>query len=219
MKLIKLPDNTWIIINDEAIGLGDYCYSNIENHPVIALRHQIGDWDTHTSKVAKKIVASQTKLEGIPLIDIKQLEELLPNKEAYLDKRFEQLSGSNYYENHLLYNLVAKNPSEKVDLVYNIARSIFKDGYNEATKTYKYTEEDIRKAFDKGAELQMIHEAHCYSYEDFITSLNTPSKSEWDVTIEMEEYIEDFSGSDSVPIYEERPKVNKEGYINIIKIT
>lgn len=192
MKLIKLNNNHYIIVEDSEIKQGDWIY-NPERQPSILEcvgKGSLRDW--------KKVTHSTQPLETVPLYKmpngelineiwhdkIKQLSlsevkellcmsmDLIKRKDAYLQKVREEVKD---YPQH--------------DRIYILGSSdlAFTEGYNQAledNKDRKYTGEDIKTAFSRYAFASTSNQPYSEDellneFRKFIQSIQP--KTEWDV--------------------------------------
>jgi hypothetical protein len=119
-------------------------------------------------------------LEGVPLLpefgqeeDVKKISE----KQFYLEM-----------ESPLFEELGVTKKVQKAILI-GMLQGTFTRGYNKAKETYKYTEEDIQKAFIAGEE-RIINKPNSSELDDFtifIQSLQQPKRPKY-FECEMEDY-------------------------------
>ena len=190
MKLIKINTDHYVVVDDSQIKEGDWClmfddYGNLflGNQPQQYLGEQAGHHlnkglkkITHSTTTANLDVYSQTPI-GLSLSEVKELIG-----EVNVEKKAES-----YAKDGLVLDTPIAN-----GLFYGYIK-----GYTQAladNKEKKYTEEDMRKAFDAarrcitmpigGAKHQYYDE---YSVSDFdeykreILSAHTPT--EWEIQI------------------------------------
>ena len=146
MKIIKIKEDHYVVVDDSEIKEGDYClmfddYGNLflGNQPQKYLGERAGH---HLNKGLRKITHSTQPLasmkelmekgyDNILPLDIDEVKELIG--EVDVEKKVKE-----YYEKDTTLN----NPSS------------FKAGYNQAlkdNKEKKYTEEDLVKAYEYGS--------------------------------------------------------------------
>jgi hypothetical protein len=98
-------------------------------------------------------------------------------------------------------------------------RKGFKSGFNKAKEKYKYTKEDIDKAYWAG--MKFVGEDKG-SYEEFIQSLQQPTEIEVEIEMENKEYILTQNGEgfedQSYRTWETVPKLDSEGCLILKKI-
>jgi hypothetical protein len=129
-------------------------------------------------------------LEGVPLLpefsqeeDVKKISE----KQFYLEM-----------ESPLFEELGVTKKVQKAILI-GMLQGTFTRGYNKAKETYKYTEEDIQKAFIAGEE-RIINKPNSSELDDFtifIQSLQQPKRPKY---FESEEEIYMYSVNEDVMI-------------------
>jgi hypothetical protein len=129
-------------------------------------------------------------LEGVPLLpefsqeeDVKKISE----KQFYLEM-----------ESPLFEELGVTKKVQKAILI-GVLQGTFTRGYNKAKETYKYTEEDIQKAFIAGEE-RIINKPNSSELDDFtifIQSLQQPKRPKY---FESEEEIYMYSVNEDVMI-------------------
>lgn len=172
IKLVKYKSG-YLGISNEKINVlsNDYVWSEKLQEPVKIVSNPI----TEKGHEAIKIICttSDLKLEGVPLIDLKN-EELLLAEEIY--REFPNNSKGNLEQT---YNR---------DVHCFKKRKAFIKGYNLAKEKYKYTEEDLRKAIELARELDVI--------------LNFPNADNFDLKIKYlkEEIIGQISNKKVVSI-------------------
>lgn len=69
--LLKKIDNDWYLLSEEEIKRGNFFYCSIDNKVHCSSMNNIGEGWTKTSK---KIIASSLKKQGLPLINVPDLE-------------------------------------------------------------------------------------------------------------------------------------------------
>ena len=154
-EIIK-TDNYLLVVDESEIKEGDWYY--YENGKTLKGVEQVVNGKITKTMVSKKII-SHLSLNGSPILEGVSLLPPLPNED---DEIIENL------ENYLL----------KVNKLYKDWLGIgFKGGYHKAKEKYKYTEEDLRKAWNAAYIDAMSIDEETYKplfYEDFIQSLSQP---------------------------------------------
>jgi len=201
MKLINL-NTEFYLLGDDKIKSGDLFYNSNTK--------RIGKISDYTSGLFK-IVASTEKIEGIPMLDKKQIESLFCK--IYIDKKAKE-----YFEKKM-------DNSEGFDLKHGW-KKIFKEGYTQALEdnAHKvFTLQDMKHCFEESRE-KITHPDWDYIHDDFEGYMKIfhgqenewHSYSEWDnVEIEMVKSSLQYANSSSSELV---PKVNEKGYITITSI-
>lgn len=181
IKLVKYKSG-YLGISNEKINVlsNDYVWSEKLQEPIKIVSNPI----TERGHEAIKIICttSDLKLEGVPLIDLKN-EELLLAEEIY--REFPNNSKGNLEQT---YNR---------DVHCFKKRKAFIKGYNLAKEKYKYTEEDLRKAIELAREADSID-----GMVDLDIILNFPNADNFDLKIKYleEEIIGQISNKKVVSI-------------------
>lgn len=119
LELIQLEDQVLLVDPSKPCQEGDWIYWN--KRPVKSI-------DTTYSKATKYIITSTKQLEGLPLLVIEdEVEKLAINSFGH------------------------KPCKEDNDILLSLGKGYvggFKEGYNKAKSTYKFTEEDLKTAID-----------------------------------------------------------------------
>ncbi len=168
-KLIK-TDNYLLVVDDSEIKEGDYWhYIGELEKPVLNYLPTTWYDNLHDKNKYKKVTA-HLPINGSPIL---KGVPLLPPYSRHQEDGIEKKS---------------------VDFVREIGgteqqRLAFKDGYLEAREKYKYTEEDIRKAFNAGLMNRYSRTGEAVAEEDFIQSLHQ-YPTEFEAIMEYNIYTE-----------------------------
>ena len=135
MKIIKIKEDHYVVVDDSEIKEGDYFYSirNLTEKAIINYPsgEHIGKITHSTQPLASMKELMEKGYDNILPLDIDEVKELIG--EVDVEKKVKE-----YYEKDTTLN----NPSS------------FKAGYNQAlkdNKEKKYTEEDLVKAYEYGS--------------------------------------------------------------------
>ncbi len=172
------------------------------------------------SKVSRPVIASTYKIEGLPLLDINQIKELL-NREISLQDIIDKRNTSDRYdETKKRYNYSENDIKEIVD-EYKFIKN---------NSDNKFTKADLFVFvgfFNEKRKLGISSEQILKDFEVIIQEINN-SKSELDVEIEMEKsrYVisgglipdGEIGGKGLQTHWYYKPKINKQGFITVTKI-
>ena len=160
VEIIYTDDYALIVSDEEPINMGDSIY-DIVNKEV----HEANDeWNNNTHPEWAKVIAHR------PLTDAPILEgvPLLPEFDE--SDKVEKLAYKWFVT------------ADKKNTIFDLGWvNIFTAGYNKAKETYKYTEEDIQKAFIAGEE-RIINKPNSSELDDFtnfIQSLQQPKRPKY----------------------------------------
>jgi|ERR1700733_1463010 len=206
-KLIPFPneEGEGIIISDEDILLDDWVANN-ENFPDITIYKS---WNIKGKFSTRRKLIASTKFidKSIPLIRREQL--IFP-----ISTTVQELANNAWYKCKIR------------EVSHNIFELGCIAGINEHAKTHPFTLEDIEKAIWYGYDIggaevlstdsERDEKERPDNIKDFIKSLQQPKK-EYIVELEMEYYSNPEDGHSAIH-KEQRPKVDKEGYVNILSI-
>lgn len=181
LETIQLEDQVLLVDKKSKLNDGCWFYNNFDDHQPKIQRRK-GNWTTCFNEF--KILFSTKPLEGLPLLVIEDESE-----ELSLD----------------VYRDYPNNPKDKIEWRYNHdknayrKRKAFVKGFNKAKETYKFTEEDLRKAIECGRsmgyefasketysdseeldELEKEQKEHVENYIQSITKKELWVKVEWD---------------------------------------
>jgi hypothetical protein len=223
--LLPLPneEGEYIAVSDEVKENGVAIIPN--GNLIVMTPHEMLHYLDSQSNATKGIIASTKFIH--PSIPLMRKEQIVFDNEVEV---FAKAYGKKVSDIH------AKKDLTHDELIWLIGGSIvgFKEGYSKRAETYKYTEEDLRKAIElsftekEGAD-------RLWSIDEIIKSLNKPK--EWIVTFEMENlYVKgnysnvcsickkEFHNTDKLGFVcpdHPFPKLYKEGentYVNITSI-
>ncbi len=153
-------ENYLLVVDDSEIKEGDYTFQEASN--LIS---------KYNNAYSKKIIA-HLPLNGAPILEG---VDLLPP----LEDEVEKLAVNN-----------ANDFYEKYRTEWEAKKNGFIDGYNTAKEKYKYTEDDIDKAYWAG--MKFVGEDKG-SYEEFIQSLQQPKMPiEFDCEIDLSKHNGQF---------------------------
>ena len=163
-KLIK-TDNYLLVVDDSEIKMDDY-YLDDTNSVRVAITEAESYW-THRKKY-KKVIAhlplnGSPILEGVPLLPpySRHQEDGI---EVICKQEAEKLHDKNRHEDWDIYNELVSDDAE-----------LIKIGYNKAREKYKYTEEDMRNAWNAAFTDALAIDEDTYEplfFENFIKSLH-----------------------------------------------
>lgn len=185
MKLKKLNDNRFIVLNDDIIKARNFYFNydyNIIRQCVEvdkefvknALFYEKGSTIFDYSKDCKKIICSTQPLEGVELISLSEVEELILGYS--IEKMVFQLFGGSY-------ELRQVESEEEADRTIAFGIECI-NAYRELIKDKLFTIDDMRKAYTYGLKYPKgtIAKAQKYTFENLIQSLLP--KTEWEITYE-----------------------------------
>lgn len=187
MKLIKLSDTHYIVVDDSEIKEGDfYVIFDISNNPYIYKCYKIendrvyyGNITSDDIKNCKKITHSTQPLEPSLKSDNNTLKDFIFIKPLSLSEVEEVIYGYNV-ENMAIEEsnkiIIDRNGNPDKTLVSYYIKG-FK-AHQELIKNKLFTVKDIRKAYYQGHK-SGLGSANSLTFEQFIQSLL--SKTEWDV--------------------------------------
>lgn len=193
-KEIVYTDKYALILSDEKPSYGGIIFEDISG---ILSPYEEGDIVKNPKTIIAHLPLSDAPiLEGVPLLPPLPKEDDV-NKLAYEKwKKSDERSGNPPY-------------------IYGVG---FNEGYNKAKEKYKYTEEDVRKAFHTGR-LYMAREGDT-TIEQFIQSLQQPSRPthfECETTpMDLDEIREKGSGFLNANIYKIKTTTNSQGQIELV---
>ena len=151
-SIIKVG-NYLLVVSDELLEIGDWCYGLDINGDYVNTVHEAGSHDLHCKH--PKIIAH------LPLNNSPILEgvDLLPPLEDDVEKLAE------------IYTTNETDSTLKL-----ISKYSFRDGYNKAKETYKYTEEDLKNAFNEGYSIRDSYgdNSNNMTADEYIQSLQQP---------------------------------------------
>jgi len=188
MKLIKIKEDHYVVVDDSEIKEGDYYFSKISDN--VFRRSNGGHWiENYDKKMYQKITHSTQPLECDKMwtpvggkqwmcntmlccgkilnpktkpISLQEVKELIG--EVDVEKKAEELT------KHLTF------PDERKEGIII--------GYNQAiedNKEKKYTEEDLKKAYFEGKSYVADTPPYFDNFEEFIQSLQP--KTSWEVEL------------------------------------
>ena len=172
MKYDIIKTNNYLLVVDEsAIKEGDFLWSFSNTRIVVAVKST--ELYIHSKKIIAHLPLNNSPiLEGVPLLPPFEIED--SNKDLFYQKQ-------------------VMNPYLTGGQSYVSYEKGFMDGYNQAKEKYKYTEEDLRKAFLKGVSVtrEGYNAEYARDYEPniecvfgekadkFIQSLSQPKMPIW----------------------------------------
>lgn len=188
MKLIKLPQDHYIIVDDSPIKEGDYVLSKLNEVEVFGKRYTPSLYRKITHSTQPMGIRWQQEVKKLSLHEVKKLlgEIDVEKKEIILtnhQKELLNIGNISYKDSSIIYYLpyIFINQNGKWYMQF------------ENNKDKKYTEEDMRKAIDLAYESGMVdfgyHATDRYSKEEYdriktpdeiISSLTQP-KTKWEV--------------------------------------
>ena len=188
MKLIKITNDHYVVVDDEPIEEGDYCTTHLnvidagKIHNSYTIFNPQNKEHLDMVKCCKRIThTTDININELYYIPLEEVKELIG--EVDVEKKAEKFIGCEY--------------EDIEDNIDQIGYDSFIRGYNQAledNKDKKYTEEDMINAFREGTNAGALHErfsdydngdyeeAEQYSeqYEEsFIQSLQP--KTEWEI--------------------------------------
>lgn len=179
-KIIK-TDNYLLVVDDSEVKEGDWLYGYMNNNTFQA------------NKLAHLYINSKKIIAHLPLNNSPILEgvDLLPPIEDDVEK--------------LAYKY---NPVMKLDNEF--IRAGFKAGYNKAKEKYKYTEDDLMKAYDFGNNALLG-----VSKNNITKSLQQPK---YPVEFECDtEFIENkLWGQKGTGVYKPKTTINLQGLTRLV---
>jgi len=131
-KIIK-TENYLLVVDDSEVNINQYVYCDLGY--IEKVMDIIDGWIYHTNTLGKNPIKHYKKIIAhLPLNNLPVLEgvDLLPPIEDEVDKLSEQ----------------------EIPYIMDTLRWGFKKGYNKAKEKYKYTEEDLTRAFNIGINSQ-----------------------------------------------------------------
>ncbi len=161
MKLIKITNDHYVVVDDSEIKDTDYVFNTL--HKVIAYGPSGNFYDkkiTHSTQPVEPIV-TEDSFKSYDFIPLQEVKELIG--EVDVEKKVKE-----YYKKDTTLN----NPSS------------FKAGYNQAledNKEKKYTDEDIDKAISWAINSGRDGKVTITDIDNFIQSLQP--KTEWEVEL------------------------------------
>lgn len=203
-------DDYALIVSDEGIVIRDYVYCSREGFEPLN-KQTVNPLGSNNDSAMFKVIAHRpltdaSILEGVPLLPQFTQEEdvkLIAKQEA------EKLHDKSKHEDWDIYD----------ELISEDAWLIEK-GYNKAKETYKYTEEDLINAYERG--MNNIDSDGCHidqpsdDFNDFIQSLQQPKRPEY-FEWEMEDtfLLKNRKGGNTVMA---KPKTitNSQGQIELV---
>ena len=157
-NLFKVGDN-YICISYDKIDLNDwFVFTWCREHTIQkCTEDKVAEIDHRCKKI---IFSTQFIHESIPVLNIEDGESIKPPYQQELDEY-----GDEIWDDGKLY----------------WAQKGFKEGYQKAKETFKYTEEDLRKAFDAGNKRGWSGYPNTDNwtqpkFEEFIQSLQQPKE-------------------------------------------
>ena len=188
-KLIKINQDHYVVVDDSEIKEGDYC---IDGYGKILPFSDLSDFGvgydkktikkiTHSTKYLNEGVELPTEIIFIPLIEVKELLG-----EVDVENMADLFS----------VNTDGIHPADSY-----VAKKGYMKGYNQAledNKEKKYTEEDIRKAYDEGYSVRDAHgdRSDNMTSDEYVKSLQP--KTEW-------EYIGECKGNNGNGCFMDSP--------------
>ena len=169
MKLIKLPQDHYIIVNDSQIKEGDYVLSKLNEVEVFGRRY--------TPSLYRKITHSTQPLEYSSKIG-KYWGKVMPL--TLTISEIKELIGEVDVEKKAINSWEGCDGCDANDELFFI--NGYQKGYNQAiedNKDKKYTEKDLWKAMGFGYDMCRQKRLENGGFENFIKSLQ--SKTEWEV--------------------------------------
>jgi len=146
-------DNYLLVVDKSEIKEGDWIYD--EDNGVVKIEHKYQLSNINVFRKDCKKIISHLPLNGSPILE--GVDLLPPLEEDDAEKKARELT------NHLTF------PEERKEGIII--------GYNKAKEKYKYTEEDLRKAWNAAYIDAMSIDEETYKplfFEDFIQSLSQP---------------------------------------------
>jgi hypothetical protein len=154
-----------LIVSDEKVVEGDFLFC-IENKNLIIGGITWGQIRFLDNEIFKKVIAHS------PLKDSPVLESIPLLPDFYKGEDVEDLAlayaSSKGYVNPEGYS------DKQVGLLHG-----FIDGYNKAKETYKYTEEDLRKAIEMAITSKYEYKLEFYNQNEIIQSLQQPKRPKY----------------------------------------
>lgn len=183
MKLLKLSEDHYIIVDDSNIKEGDWVYQqNFEktNNQMINIKTEFQSNvanDKNGSFTKRKITHSTQLLciihgdnnNSIGYLSISEVKELLGLVDV--EKKAAELA----------YSRRIKYQDQFQDGVCDGLEEGFVIGYNQAMKDNKYTKEDMLRAYREGENVRYSRVGEAVLEKQFIQSLQP--KTEWEVEI------------------------------------
>jgi hypothetical protein len=139
-------ENYLLIVDDSEIKEGDYCTTHLNVIDVGKIHNSYTIFNPKNKEHLEMLKSCKKIIAHLPLNNSPILEgvDLLPPLEQEDVKKLAwELFGNDYN-----------------------ARARYKDGYNKAKEKYKYTEEDLRKAFIEGTNYGSAYQS-CIENEDW----------------------------------------------------
>lgn len=210
--LIRLSTSQYVIVSDES-PIGDDYVFEVDRIKFICS-------DDESTNIDEKIIAYTEELGDLPLIDINQVRDLL-KKETNILYALEEIE--NCFIEAPIDFLGTGSSSSAATREEKLWRKRYTkaiESIKEATKVFKYTENDLRKAIkltQDGWTIRGIFD----SVDEIITFLNTPDKTSWYVELEEEATVpKDLKPTNGETLAFKAVKVPKikDGYINITQI-
>lgn len=158
-----------LIVSDEKVEEGSFIYeTNVGEVSMVdkwycEILEKGAKVEPFVKVIAHRPLTDAPILEGVPLLpkfskeedDVEKVaKKEYPSTNTHLD-RLDEADGNAYY------------------------RSIFKKGYNKAKETYKYTEEDLRKAIEMAITSKYEYKLEFYNQNEIIQSLQQPKRPKY----------------------------------------
>jgi len=164
MKLIKLTDDHYVVVDETIQPVNGYYYDSfikaIRNTSAAEYGEASHCWQiTHSTQPMPHGAVREGQITGVTAISLQEVKEIIG--EMDVEKKVKE-----YYEKDTTLN----NPSS------------FKAGYNQAlkdNKEKKYTEDDLFSAFNAGVDCEF---GGAPSFDIWVKSIQP--KTEWEVELE-----------------------------------
>ena len=179
MKLIKLQQDHFVVVDDSLQKKGDLILHKNWNKGAESRSTKCPDEYESTQEHWWKVMSSTYPLEGVSQLNLSEIKSLIGEVDVEeLTQKMVEKVFENYLENNHPYLATS----------ISLCEDFYKEGYNqclEDNKDRKYTEEDLKVAWELGndwgsAYSKVLPEALDVQNK-FIQSLQP--KSEWDVEV------------------------------------
>ncbi len=193
MKLIKIKGHFYVLSDKkhDSHKVSNWVYETHNCIPVYQFSYDIDEYPLF------RVLASTIKLGTLPLIDFNQLQELM----------LDVLAKEHYPEDSNIH----------IDM-----RKTWIERYSHNHTDKKWTDSDMRSAFEIGKtthfEITKGLNTIDGGEEVFHKMINSKEKTEFDIELEMEEYFLFQDCDDDDAPHHFKPKINNNGFINILNI-
>lgn len=209
-KLIPYPnqEGEWLIISDETLKINDF-YCNFKDKKIVKSESDWINFGDGELKCAKIYFTTKFIDKSISLIRKEQL--VFPHKTSKIAEDFIN-DGIDGYPNE---------DDTTGKWMFDKLKENFIAGYNNHAETHPFTLEDMKRCWENGvkwgdANCEFAGETLLPKFPEYIKSLKQPKK-EYIVELGMEYYSKPENGYSAIH-KDQRPKIDSEGYINILKI-